>query len=101
MNFPPSLDASQETLTFLAWAIVVVSALVHLIVAVAVMNDSALVQRRGARLMFFDTLGWTLIALMTGLLGLVAYWLMHHSSFRSDLPESGTKGSKDLTDYVA
>lgn len=100
INFTPPSGAPHDIVTFLALAIVGISALVHLIVAVAVMNDSVMVQQRGVRLMFFGTFGWTLIALMTGLLGLLAYWLMHHSSFRAGISEGGAREGKKVSDNV-
>jgi hypothetical protein len=78
-------------LAFVALVAIGISVLVHLIVAVAVMNDSVVIQRRGVRLMFFGTPGWTFLSLMTGLFGLLAYWLMHHSSFRRAVPETNVK----------
>lgn len=77
----------HDLLIFVAFVVLCATALVHIIVAVAVMNDTVVVYRRGVRLMFFGTFGWTFIVLMTGLLGLLAYWLMHHSTFRISTPE--------------
>ena len=77
------LDATHDILTLVALVTLGVTLVVHLMVALGVMNDSLVIQRRGVRLMFFGPLGWTFVALMTGLFGLVAYWFMHHSSFRA------------------
>lgn len=101
INFTPPSEASHDILAFVALVAVGISVLVHLIVAVAVMNDSVVIQRRGVRLMFFGTPGWTFLALMTGLFGLVAYWLMHHSIFRAHVQEGRLQEEKSYAEPLA
>ena len=89
INFTPPSEATHDILSFVALVAVGITLLVHLMVAIAVMTDSAIIlRRRGVRTMFFGTPGWTFIALMTGLFGLVTYWLMHHSTLRASVEES-------------
>lgn len=99
INITPPSEASHDILAFVALVAIGVSVLVHVIVAVAVMNDSVVIHRRGVRLMFFGSLGWTFLALMTGLFGLVAYWLMHHSAFRAAIQEG--REDKSYAEHVA
>ena len=82
INFTTPSSGAHDVLTFVAFAALAVTVLVHLMIAVAVMIDTVAIQKRGVSLLFFGPMGWTFIGLMTGLLGLAAYWLMHHSSLR-------------------
>lgn len=97
INITPPPNASQDILTLVVFVALAVSVLVHLMVAVAVMNDSTVLRRRGARLMFFGIPGWTCLALMTGLFGLLAYWFMHHSSFRPE--RNGVEEAERQTEH--
>ena len=94
INFMPPSSATHDILTLVALITLGITVLVHLMVAVGVMHDSIPMQNRGVRLMFFGPLGWTFLTLMTGLLGLIAYWLMHHSSFRAVIATDSDKGDK-------
>jgi hypothetical protein len=86
INFTTPSSGIHDVATFVALAAIAVTILVHLMVAAALMTDSVATQRRGTSLFFFGPMGWTFIGLMTGLLGLAAYWLMHHSSLRVSTP---------------
>ena len=97
INFTSPESATHDILTLVALITIGVTLLVHLIVATAVINDSVVIQRRDGRLMFFGPLTWGFLGLMTGLLGLLAYWLMHHSSFR--VSPSSTDAAKADKDY--
>lgn len=96
INLTTPSSTTNDILTLVALVTLAVTLIVHLMIALGVMNDSAVMQRRGMRLMFFGPLGWTFLALMTGLFGLVAYWLMHHSLFRTSPPvESASEGKSN------
>jgi len=97
INFTSPESTTHDILTLVALITIGVTLLVHLIVATAVINDSVVIQRRDGRLMFFGPLTWGFLGLMTGLLGLLAYWLMHHSSFR--VSPSSTDAAKADKDY--
>lgn len=93
-NFTTPANPSQDFLTLVALGTLAVTLLVHLMVAVAVMHDAQTVRQRGIGLMFFGPLGWTGISFLTGLFGLLVYWLMHHSSWRRDVPALPTEAAE-------
>ncbi len=92
INLTASSSPTQDILSLVAMITLGVTVLVHLIVAIGILNDSMEIQRRGARLMFFGALTWAFVGLMTGVFGLLAYWFMHHSSFRAASSSPATVG---------
>jgi len=60
----------------------VVILILHVILAIGVHADAKvqIAQKRG--LFIFKPGIWAFIILLTGLLGIVAYWVIHHSTLR-------------------
>lgn len=54
----------------------------HATMAQAVYLDGVHQQELGRPVWFFGPLGWSWIVLLYGLLGLLVYWLLHHSTLR-------------------
>ena len=58
----------------------------HLILASATFSDARLQQARGGGLFLVGPVVWFLAVLLTGLLAVALYWLVHHSRLRSHRP---------------
>lgn len=52
----------------------------HILIATAVARDIGQLVKRQILPQLLPGLGWVLAALLTGVWGLLIYWLMHHSS---------------------
>ena len=60
--------------------VLILTALLHIICATAVAKDIGQLHKRHVPTQLMPGSGWVLAALLLGVLGLVAYWLVHHSS---------------------
>ena len=60
--------------------------ILHLVFAFAVLADARAQREAGSGLFLFGPFVWSMVALFFGLLGVVAYWGIHHSSLRSSVP---------------
>ena len=58
--------------------------IVHIVLAMAVWQDGKRLDRDGRPTFFVDPFFWALMTLMCGLLVVLVYWLMHHSTLRRD-----------------
>ena len=77
MNIPGNLEASALSILFLA-----VFPIIHLVLAFGILRDSKNLRNAGVGLFMFGPIMWSFIGLFFGLLGLVTYWLIHHSTLR-------------------
>ena len=68
--------------TFLVLALVVGTVCIHALLASAVYLDGVHEQQLNRPLWFIGPGYWALVVLVYGLLGVFAYWLMHHSTLR-------------------
>ena len=55
---------------------------VHIVLAMAVWQDGERLDRDGRPTFFVGPLFWAFMTLMCGLLVVLVYWLMHHSTLR-------------------
>lgn len=60
--------------------------ILHLVFTFAVLGDARAQREAGSGLFLFGPFVWSMVALFFGLLGVVAYWGIHHSSLRSSVP---------------
>ncbi len=60
--------------------------ILHLVFAFAVVADARAQRDAGSGLFLFGPFVWSMVALFFGLLGVVTYWAIHHSSLRSSVP---------------
>lgn len=60
--------------------------ILHLVFTFAVLADARAQREAGAGLFLFGPFTWSMVALFFGLLGVVAYWGIHHSSLRAPVP---------------
>jgi len=74
-----SLFFAQFALTTILMMVVFI---LNIILAVAVYLDAERQIARQRPLFFFGSGFWTIVVLVTGLLGLAVYWAMHHSTLR-------------------
>lgn len=58
---------------------VVLSFILHCILAYAVYQDAQRLDRMPSRLFLVGPILWSLITLLSGVLGLAIYWLVHYS----------------------
>ena len=58
--------------------------IVHLTLTVAVWADGARMDRDGRPTFFVGPFFWAFMTLMGGLLVVLVYWLMHHSTLRRE-----------------
>ena len=58
--------------------------IVHIVLAMAVWQDGERLDRDGRPTFFVGPFFWAFMTLMCGLLVVLVYWLMHHSTLRRD-----------------
>ena len=56
--------------------------LMHLFFAAGVFRAARGLRRRGEKLIFAPPVVWAIHTLLWGIIALLAYWLIHHSSLR-------------------
>jgi hypothetical protein len=78
------LSLLNELRTGLYFAAAVVVPLLHVFLAVGVLSDTRQLASRGRRTELVPGVIWTVAVLVTGVLGLALYWLVHHSTLRAD-----------------
>jgi hypothetical protein len=64
--------------------------LVHIILAQAVANDVTRLEKSHRRVHYLGSVGWAIVVLFSGLLGLGVHWVMHYSTFRDTATDRGT-----------
>ncbi|MCX5644508.1 MAG: hypothetical protein NTZ17_07455 [Phycisphaerae bacterium] len=57
--------------------------LMHFFFAMGVFSAARGLRRRGEKVMFAPPIVWALLTLLRGMLALLPYWLIHHSSLRT------------------
>ena len=75
------LEHSIHTLILVG---LILTGLLHLLMAAGVARDMGLQQSRLGGPLFMPPFGWVLAVLISGLWALGVYWLMHHSSLSRD-----------------
>ena len=60
--------------------IIFLTALLHIICATGIAKDVGQLHKRNFPTLLMPGSGWVLSGLLLGVLGLIAYWLVHHSS---------------------
>ncbi|MCX7123786.1 MAG: hypothetical protein NTV32_09050 [Gammaproteobacteria bacterium] len=60
--------------------LVMLMIVLHIVIATAIAKDISLLAKRQIFPQLLPGLAWVLVGLLTGVWGLVVYWLMHHSS---------------------
>ena len=71
----------------LVWMVVVV--VVHVSFSVTIFVDASALARKRGYTTFVSPIIWSLAALMGGVLAVLVYWIIHHSSLNRDRPELG------------
>ena len=56
---------------------------IHIIFAIAVLDDAAAIQEKGKKTTFVNGTMWALSVLLGGVFIALAYWVIHHSTLRS------------------
>ena len=69
-------------IALLGVAFLIGGAIVHLVLAAAVWQDGNRLDRDGRPTYFVGPFFWAFMTLMCGLLVVLVYWLMHHSTQR-------------------
>ena len=65
---------------FVAVAMILITAIVHLAFATAVFSDAGELNKDTKKTFFVAEGLWCLAVLITGVFGATAYWLIHHST---------------------
>lgn len=60
--------------------IIILTVILHIVCAAAIASDIGQLHKRGIPPVLLPASAWVLAGILTGLLGAVAYWLMHYSS---------------------
>ncbi len=71
-----------QTIAFLSFAALVLTCLLHVIIAIAVFRDARDLRYSQKGPFLLPPIAWSLISLLTGILGLALYWVIHHSTLR-------------------
>ena len=69
-----------QTLGAIQLLVIVLTAVVHLIIASGIAKDIGQLTKRDANPLFIPGFAWVLAGLVGGILTLALYWLLHHSS---------------------
>jgi H+/Cl- antiporter ClcA len=72
-----------------ALAFVILTAVVHILLANAIWQNAALRERDQKPLMYAGPGTWALATLIFGIFGLLTYWLVHHSALRKLYSKEG------------
>jgi len=79
---------TPDVISSVAVFVAVGTVILHLMLAMGVMFEAVALERRRP-LWFLGALSWTLVTLITGLLGAGFFWLMHYSTLAGEkLPAS-------------
>jgi len=68
--------------TAAVWIVVVLTLLLHVLLAKAVTDDCFRLVGQGREPMILSAFVWLLLVLVTGVLGFAVFWAMHYSSWR-------------------
>ncbi|MBI1311539.1 hypothetical protein GC176_09545 [bacterium] len=74
----------QDVLSILMIGFFLGGAVVHVVLALAVWEDGTRLDRDGSPTFFVGPFFWAVMTLMCGLLVVLVYWLMHHSTLRRE-----------------
>ena len=91
INKFPGLGQILSTLGVVTWAIVIV---VNVSLAVAVFKSASALERQRGSAPFGAPIIWALATLMGGVLTVLAYWFIHHSTLS---PQSSPKPDSSNT----
>lgn len=83
-NNVPGLAKLVPLLAVVWWAILII---VHVSFAVAIFKNASALERQRGSSMLGAPIIWALAALMGGVLTVLAYWFIHHSSLNPQKPE--------------
>ena len=72
----------HEYLFYIGLAFSVLTVVVHIMLALAIWDNAGKRESEKKPLMYLGASGWALTTLIFGLLGLLAYWFIHHSALR-------------------
>ena len=78
----PTEGAGGVMVIYAIWFVLL--ALVHIMLAVGVNRDAQHTLEKGGYTYFVSPAIWSLAVLVTGVLGVGVYWVMHHSTLRRD-----------------
>ncbi len=82
INFSMSHNPMQEITMCAALVMTGAAVLLHIFLALGVLRDGSSRENQRQGLIFFGTLGWAFVTLLSGLFGLAIYWLMHYSTLQ-------------------
>jgi hypothetical protein len=89
------MDALFQLAGFLGvaamWIGVVLTLLLHVLLAKAVTDDCFRMVARGREPMILNAFTWLLLVLLTGIVGFGVFWAMHYSTWR-DATQDRTTG---------
>ncbi len=71
-----------EILHYFSLGFLLLTAVVHIMLALAIWDNATKRVDEKKPLMYAGPGGWGLVTLVFGLLGLMAYWFIHHSALR-------------------
>ena len=60
--------------------LVMLMIVLHIVIAAAIAKDISVLAKRQILPQLLPGIAWALLGLLTGIWGLLVYWLMHHSS---------------------
>jgi nitric oxide reductase large subunit len=72
------------------WIGVVLTLLLHILLAKAVTDDCFRMVAKGREPMILTAFVWLLLVLLTGVLGFALFWAMHYSSWRDPAQDRST-----------
>ena len=77
--------------TAAVWIVVVLTFLLHVLLAKAVTDDCFRMVAKGREPMILSAFVWLLLVLVTGVLGFTVFWAMHYSSWRDPAHDRTTE----------
>lgn len=96
MNFSLPTEHTPGLPAFASLAVAGLFIWLHFMLALAALRDAALLHQYRRRLAFFGPVGWGFVTLLTGLLGLGVYWMIHHSTLQPE-NQAGTRPGGEST----
>lgn len=89
------MDSHQASVFTVAIGVSILTALVHIVFAVAIYRDAARLKRSQALVMAgVGPVIWCLATLLGGVVTAGIYWAMHHSRLNPAIPTSSTENDE-------
>jgi len=75
----------------------IIIAVVHVALSIGVYRDAIALRSKGMNTFFVTPVVWAGATLLGGVISLLAYWFIHHSSLKSDSPSQVDSADGDLS----